>query len=149
MATPHDYFGSMKLDERRRWYHAVLNFSPDHKVAVTIDWMGTTPAEALKRSQEICERLRVREPEYRRKIAGDLLGLYNDNWRNGDQLEVLDENGFMRRISFSYIFIGAADFDSAEGCVSVSYSNGDLFAGHSIDVTLDADLNYVRSSISG
>ncbi|HEX9048468.1 MAG TPA: DUF2262 domain-containing protein [Verrucomicrobiae bacterium] len=143
---PHDYFGSMKLDERRRCYHAVLNVSPDRKVRVIIDWMGATPAEALKRSQEICERLRVREPEYRRKIASDLLRLYNDNWRDG---ETLDADGFMRRISLSDISIGAADFDAEYGCASVSYSDGDLFAGHSIDVTLDADLNYVKSQIAG
>jgi hypothetical protein len=148
MATPHDYFGSMKLDEKRRTYTATLEFSPTHKVSVWIDWMGAAPAEALKQSQEVCERVRAREPEYRSRIAHDLLRLYNDNWRNGDQLELLDEDGFMRRISLSYINIGAADFGS-DGWVSLAYSDGDLFAGHSIDVHLDAALQYVKSGISG
>jgi hypothetical protein len=145
MTTPHDYFGSMELDERQRSYRAVLDFPPHHKVSVTIDWMGVAPAEALTQSQEICERVRAREQEYQSKIARDLLHLYNDNWRDG---EMLDADGFMRRISLSDIGISAADFGSA-GCVSVYYSDGDLFAGHSIEVILDGDLNYVKSHIAG
>jgi hypothetical protein len=138
----------MKLDEKRRSYSATLEFSPGHKVSVSIDWMGTAPAEALKQSQEVCERVRTREPEYRSRIAHDLLRLYNDNWRNGEELELLDEDGFMRRISLSHISIGAADFGS-DGCVSLDYSAGDLFAGHAIEVSLDNDLHYVRSGIYG
>jgi hypothetical protein len=149
MTTPHDYFGSMKLDEKRRLYSATLEFSPTHKVSVLIDWMGTAPAEALKQSQEACERVRAREPEYRSRIARDLLRLYNDNWRNGEQLELLDKDGFMRRISLSGITIGAADFGSEGGWVSLDYSDGDLFAGHSIGVHLDRDLQYVKSAIEG
>jgi len=148
MTTPHDYFGSMKLDEKRRSYSATLEFSPTHKVSVLIDWMGTAPAEALKQSQEVCKRVSAREPEYRSRIAHDLLRLYNDNWRNGEELELLDEDGFMQRISLSGISIGAADFGS-DGCVSLDYFDGDLFAGHSIEVYLDADLQYVKSRIAG
>ena len=149
MTTPHDYFGSMKLDEKRRLYSATLEFSPTHKVSVLIDWMGTAPAEALKQSQEVCERVRTREPEYRSRIAHDLLRLYNDNWRNGEELELLDADRFMRRISLSGITLGAADFGSSDGCVSLDYSAGDLFAGHSIEVHLDSDLQYVKSGIYG
>jgi hypothetical protein len=138
----------MKLDEKRRSYSATLEFSPTHKVSVLIDWMGTAPAEALKQSQGVCERVRAREPEYRSRIARDLLRLYNENWRNGEELELLDEDGFMRRISLSGISIGAADFGS-DGCVSLDYSAGDLFAGHAIEVNLDSDLQYVRSGIYG
>src|SRR5881396_1484436 len=100
MTTPHDYFGSMVLDERLKSYRATLHFSPDHKVSVTIDWAGISPAEALKRSQDICERIRVREPEYRTRIACKLLPLYNDTWRDG---EALDTDSFIRRISLDDI----------------------------------------------
>jgi hypothetical protein len=145
MTASHDYFGSMELDELRRSYRAVLVFSPNHKVSVCIDWMGLSPAEALKRSQDICERIRAREAEYRSKITHKLLRLYNESWRDG---ETLDVDGFMRRISLSSMSVSPVDFGS-EGCVILYYSDGDLFAGHSIEVLLDGDFQYVNSQIAG
>src|SRR3954468_22109274 len=107
MATPDHYFGSMKLDEQRRQYQATLGFSPSQKVSVTIDWAGTSPSEALARSRDVCDRIRVREQEYRSKIAQTLLSLYNDTWRDGAALDV---DGFMCRISLSDIQICPAEF---------------------------------------
>jgi hypothetical protein len=145
MTTPHDYFGSMKLDEQRRQYQATLDFSPSHKVSVTIDWAGISPSEALTRSRDVCDRIRVREPEYRRKIAQTLLSLYNDTWGDG---AALDADGFMRQISLSDIQICPADFGT-DGSATLYYADGDLFAGHWIEVFLDANFNYVRSQIAG
>ena len=145
MTTPHDYFGSMKLDEQRRHYQATLDFSPSHKVSVTIDWAGIAPSEALTRSRDVCDRIRVREAEYRSKIAQTLLSLYNDTWRDGAALDV---DGFTRRISLSDIRICLADFGT-DSCVTLGYADGDLFAGHYIEVFLDADFEYVKSQIAG
>jgi len=145
MTTPHDYFGSMELDEKRRQYRAMLDFSPSHKVSVTIDWAGISPNEALTRSRDVCNRIRVRETEYRNKIAQTLLSLYNDTWRDGVALDV---DRFMRRISLSDIQICPADFGT-DHCVTLSYADGDLFAGHYIEVFLDADFSYVQSQIAG
>ena len=145
MTTPHDYFGSMKLDEQRRTYQARLDFSPNHKVSVTINWAGISPGDALMRSQNICDRICVQEQEYRSKIAHALLSLYNDTWRDGAPL---DADGFMRRISLSDIQICPAKFGT-DSCVTLGYADGDLFAGHYIEVFLDADFNYVKSQIAG
>jgi hypothetical protein len=145
MTTPHDYFGSMKFDEQHRQYQAALDFSPSHKVSVKIDWAGISPSEALTRSRDVCDRIRVREPEYRSKIAQTLLILYNDTWRDGAALDV---DGFTRRISLSDIQICPADFGT-DSCVTLGYADGDLFAGHNIEVFLDADFNYVNSQIAG
>jgi len=145
MTTPHDYFGSMELDEQRRQYQATLDFSPSHKVSVTIDWAGISPSEALTRSRDVCDRIRVREPEYRSKIAQTLLSLYNDTWRDGAALDV---DGFTRRISLSDIQICPAAFGT-ESCVTLGYADGGLFAGHYIEVFIDADFDYVKSQIAG
>jgi hypothetical protein len=145
MATSHEFFGVMELDEQNRIYRASIDFALGHKVSVTIDWMGISPIEALKRSRDIYDMIRVREPEYRNKIAQSLLRLYNDNWRNG---EMLDTDGFMRRISLLNVNISPADF-GVESCVTLYYTDGDLFAGHYIEVALDAALNYIKSQLAG
>ena len=150
MTTPHDYFGSMKLDEQRRQYQATLDFSPSHKVSVTIDWTGISPSEALTRSRDVCDRICVREPEYRSKIANEHLRLYNDDWRVSvvPTGEILDAEGFMRRISLSDVQLSPADFGT-DCSATLYYADGDLFAGHWIEVFLDADFNYVKSQIAG
>jgi hypothetical protein len=145
MTIPHDYFGRMKLDESRRQYQATLDFSPSHKVSVTIDWAGISPSDALMRSRDVCDRICVREPEYRSKIAQTLLSLYNDTWSDGAALDV---DGFTRWISLSDIQISPADCGT-DNCVTLGYADGDLFAGHFIEVFLDADFNYVNSQIAG
>lgn len=145
MTTPHDYFGSMELDEQHKKYRASLDFPPSHKVSVTIDWAGISPSEALTRSRDVCDRIRVREPEYRSKIAQTLLILYNDNWHDG---AALDADGFTRRISLADIQICPTDFGT-DSCVTLGYADGDLFDGHYIEVFLDADFNYVKSQIAG
>ncbi len=145
MTTRHDYFDSMELDDQHRKYRATLDFSPSHKVSVTIDWAGISPSEALSRSRDACDQIRVREPEYRRKIAQSLLSLCNDNWREGAPLDVA---GFMQRISLSDVQLCPADFD-ADGSATLYYSDGDLFAGHWIEVFLTADFNYDKSQLAG
>src|SRR5262245_5327774 len=112
MTTRPDYFSSMELDEQHKSYRAALDLSPGRTVSVVIDWTGISPAEALKRSQDICERIRAREPDYRRKISAELLPLYNDRWRDG---EMLDEDGFMHRISLAEIQLSPAEVGSS-GC---------------------------------
>ena len=145
MTAPHDYFGSMELDQQRRSYSAALEFSQGHKVSITIDWAGISPSEALKLSQDMCERIRAREPEYRNKIAHDLLRLYNDAWRDG---EMLDAHGFMSRILLDGIQLSPAEFGSA-CCAVLYYADGDLFAGHFIEVFLNADFGYEKSQLAG
>ena len=145
MTIPHDYFGSMELYEQHKKYRATLDFSPGRKVSVTIDWAGLSPSEALKRSRDICDQIRLREPEYRSKIAQTLLSLYNDSWRDGAPLGT---DSFMRRISLADIQICPAEF-GADGCVTLGYADGDLFGGHYIEVFLDKDLNHVKSQIAG
>jgi len=145
MTTPHDYFGRMMLDEQHRKYQATLEIALGHKISVTLDWAGIPLSEALTRSQVACDLIRVREPEYRTNIAQNLLSLYNDTWRDG---EALNSDGFMRRISLSSMQLCPAEFGS-DGSATLYYADGELFAGHSIEVFLDADFNYLNSQIAG
>jgi hypothetical protein len=104
------------------------------------------------KSRNECNLLSINDPtefcdhrEYRSAIARKLLPLYNDSWRDG---EVIGMEEFMRRIYLAEIRVSPVDFGSP-GCAILYYANGDLFAGHSIEVFLDADFNYVKSQIAG
>ena len=144
--TLHDYFGSVELDEGGKSYRAALTFSSSHTISVAIDWAGISPAEALRRSQDICEQVRIREPEYRDAVARKLLPLYNESWGNG---EVIEMDGFMRRISLAEIRVSPVDFGTPCCAVLYYYADGGLFAGHAIEVFLDGDFQYDNSQIAG
>lgn len=138
-------FGALQCDEDRRSFEAAMEIPPGHKVTVTIDWMGVAPDEALEKARELYAIVVQREPEYRQGVASALLKLYNEDWQEG---EAMDEAGFMRRISLSSINIAPVEFGNA-GCVSLDYSDGDLFAGHWIEVFLDAELRFVGAQLAG
>lgn len=140
-----ELFGAMRIDEQRRSYEATMEPTPWQKTTVTIDWMGIAPAEALKRSREIYIAVARREQEYRRAIASHLLDLYNRSWRDGD---MLDTEGFMRRVSLESITIAPLELGQA-GCATLYYADGGLFAGHLIEVFLDADFGYSNAQLAG
>ena len=146
MTTPHDYFSSMELDEGGKSYRAALTFSSSHTISVAIDWAGISPAEALRRSQDICEQVRIRELEYRSAVVRKLLPLYNESWGNG---EVIEMDGFMRRISLAEIRVSPVDFGTPCCAVLYYHADGGLFAGHAIEVFLDGDFHYDNSQLAG
>jgi len=144
MTTPLEYLNSPEFKEKRKAYRVAITISPTHMVWVVIDMTGLSPGEALLRSKQITDQIRLREPEYKTAVAGDLLPLYKDS-SSGKTLEA-DE--FKRRISLAEIKVNPANSGSA-GCATLYYADGNLFAGRSIEVLLDGDLGHVRSQLVG
>ncbi len=140
-----EFFGALRFDERRRSYEAEMEFTPGRKIAVTIDSIGIEPGEAFARSRHIYSTVARREPEYRRAVASQLLPLYNRSWRNG---EALHAGGFMERLSVESVTIAPVELGHM-GCVTLYYDDGGLFAGHLIEVFLDADFRYSNAQLAG
>lgn len=136
-----EVFGAHRFDERARSWEATMQFAPGHSITVTIDSMGSTPGEALKKAREIHSTIVRREQEYRRAAASRLLDLYNGSWRYG---EVLDIDCFIRRLSVSSISIAPLELGAA-----FYYSDGGLFAGHFIEVFLDTDFSFSNAQLAG
>lgn len=77
-------------------------------------------------------RLRAAEPD---------LGLYNDTWRQDDDDE-LDHDGFIARITPTNVDI---DVD----VIQIYFNDGGLFAGHSLVLLLDTDLQVLDVKLAG
>jgi hypothetical protein len=144
MTHPLEYLNSPKFEEQRKAYRVAITMSPTHIVWVVIDMTGLSPGEALLRSKQITDQIRLQEPEYRTAVARDLLAHCNDS-SSGRALEI-DE--FKRRISLAEIKVNPANSGSA-GCATLYYADGNLFAGRSIEVLLDGDLGHVKSQLVG
>jgi hypothetical protein len=141
----HEFFGALEFDEQRRTYDASLELRGGHKVSVTIDSMGIAPEEAFQRAQKIYQIVMRHENEYCRAIARKLLGLYNNSWRDGEATTI---DGFMGRISLASITIAPLELGEM-GCATLYYADGDLFAGHLIEVLLDSDFRFSNAQLAG
>jgi hypothetical protein len=144
MTSPLEYLNSPKFNEQRKAYRVAITMSPTHIVWVVIDMTGLSPGEALLRSKQITDQIRLQEPKYRAAVTRDLLPLYNVS-SGGKTLET-DE--FKRRISLAEIKVNPANSGSA-GCATLYYADGNMFAGRSIEVLLDGDLGYAKSQLIG
>jgi hypothetical protein len=112
----------------------------DHvTVAVLVSSEEDIPVERLDKAAAILGRLDPRL--LRGAVAEDYLELYNDTWRQDDDPE-LDQDGFVARIAPTSVEL---DDDG----VRIYFGDGDLFAGHSLVVTLNPALEITDITLSG
>ncbi|HEX5222252.1 MAG TPA: DUF2262 domain-containing protein [Verrucomicrobiae bacterium] len=135
-----ELFGSLKYDVNLRWYLGQVEFSPGHRVELSISVEGVDPYAAIQRARQTFPRVQSREAELRRAAAREKLALYNDQWSEGEKI---DANEFMRRIALSSVTI------HPEGEVQLWYADGNLFAGHWIAVSTDSELQFQHVEIAG
>ena len=89
---------------------------------------GAPTAEARAFAREIIASF----DELRHRAAGKFLALYNDTWRDEEEgQEVLDEAGFCARLIEPSITLM-----DEPGSAVVFFEDSDMFAGHSIQVSL-------------
>jgi len=135
-----ELFGTLSYDARLRWYRAQVEFSPSHRVELDISVEGVDPDMAIERARQIFPRVQLQEAALRLAAACEKLALYNDQWSQGERI---DAKEFSRRIALSSITI------HPEGEVELWYADGDLFAGHWIAVSTDAELQFQHVEIAG
>jgi len=140
-----DFFGDVRFDEARRTCDAITELSPGQQIEVSIDATGIEPAEALQKSRHIYIAVAHRAQDYGRSIASKLLPLYNRSWRDGDPL---DAPAFVQRISLQSISIAPFELGK-QGCATLYYNDGGLFAGHLIEVFLDANFAFSNAQLAG
>jgi len=88
---------------------------------------GRVTAQAVGEYTRLIEKL----DELRLFAADRLLALYNDTWLD-DDIGQVDRNGFAARLSNPAITL----MDEI-GAATVLFGDGGLFAGHTIDVSVD------------
>lgn len=140
MAVTHGRLGDLVYDANVDWWSGKLPFG-GHDVDVNV----TVPSQlersaALDRAASAIERLDC--DALKLYAADQLLALHNDTWRDEDDDET-DAEGFAARMIPRALTVGE------DGSVTAWFDDGDLFWGHSIHVSLDAELRPTDAGIAG
>lgn len=113
-------------------------------------WGGSTVSIAVVGNGEIDEHgldaasrglLRLDAERVRAFVADQLLELYNETWSEDDV--PLHASALVARIKPNRLEL------SVDGCATVYFDDGELFHGHSIEVTLDASGELEEAKIAG
>jgi len=142
-----DFFGEIRFDESHRTCEAAMELAPGRRIEVSIDCAELDPAEAIHKSRHIYIAVahRARAQDYDGSIASKLLPLCNRSWRDG---EALDAAAFIQRIGLQSISIAPLELGK-DCCATLYYHDGGLFAGHLIEVFLDADFAFSNAQLAG
>ena len=88
------------------------------------------PQKAAESALEVAGQ---RWPEIERALLGHPLKLYNESWADPSQgLPILAAPALLEKLSLASIAIG-------QRCITLYFTDGDLFAGHTVSVTLPED----------
>jgi hypothetical protein len=124
-------------------------------IVAEAEWSGADPAELFEIGAEYIAWARRAEPKCRKRIAEDLLDVYNRSWAYDPEDEEPDEDDpdegpppltrgqFLKRLRLT----GISLFHT--GSAAWVYDAGDLFAGHGISVYVDDGRVFQKASLFG
>lgn len=140
-----EVLGTLELDRRLNWYAGQRRFER-RKYSISIEQSseedGVTATKAITRARRAIERFEENMTQIRGVIARELLALYNDEWRT-DRAKRLDRAKFLKRIVLQSAVI------SPDGSVQLYFTDGGLFARHSIEVFVNRRGKATDASLAG
>jgi hypothetical protein len=77
-------------------------------------------------------------------MRAELLELYNDTWRQGDE-PVLSAKELAARLDWQLLCVSASDIVPVE----FGYGAGDLFGNHCVTIEVDAELQFRDIDLRG
>jgi hypothetical protein len=153
----HPVLGSLEWDKDS--WASTVELAPGCPIRFAIvaeaEWSDADPAELFEIGAEYIAWARKSEPKCRKRIAEDLLAVYNRSWAYDPDDEEADEDDpnegpppltrgqFLQRLrpsGISLFHTGTADW---------VYDAGDLFAGHGISVYMDESRVFKKASLFG
>jgi len=100
------------------------------ELEIDAEMWGVGPQKA---AESALEALELRWSEIDRALLGHLLKLYNESWADPSQgFPTLADPHFLEKLSLSTVAIG-------QGAIILYFADGNLFAGHTVSVTLLSD----------
>ncbi len=150
MAEPSEYYthpilGTLGwLPEFGHWF-TQLRLPSDEWLDVIVDHSDSERFEFLPRAAELFRW--AFENEQRMlgdSIRAELLEMYNDTWRQGDE-PALSEDELTMRLEWTLLTVSASEIVPVE----FGYHAGELFGGHSVAVEVDAELRYRDVDLRG
>ena len=141
----HPVFGEARWQEQYGWWFAQVRDAAGEWLDIVIQpgdgdrLASIEPAAELYRRAVKSERRIIRAA-----IRDELLELYNDTWRQGDEPK-LTAGQFLDRLEFVYIGLRP----TWDVPIVFSYAAGELFGGHCVDVEVDGDLQVIDTTLVG
>lgn len=137
-------FGRFTLERRANWYSTRRNLSwGRHKIELTID---AIEPDDWKKAIDVANSLFDEQSEWKQRIedfaVAKLLPLKNDNWLSDDEVEVTARQ-FVSRMALESITI------RPDGTFEFWHNDGDLFWGHSIQISGDIKSGPTQADIPG
>lgn len=136
-----DTFGRLKWDALLDCWLGGVDRPPGLHTEVAIWLPNGDLAAGLRLAHSSLEWLLSHEEQARFATATAMVEVYNDFWRN--ESEPISATEFVNRIELARI--GFQD----DGSLLLSYDGHDMFGGHMIDATFDADRSFRRASLVG
>lgn len=140
--TQHAALGAFVYDDNLHWWEGRVEFGGQ---AITLNASAapeSSPEATVESAARIFHRLNCEA--LRAYASSKLLELYNDTWREaGEGGPPVDAATFGERLTPESIVL------ESDGEVSVWFLDDDMFGGHSVRVSLDADLQPTDARIEG
>lgn len=130
--------GTLQYDSNLEWWTAATKFQ-GKKINLHIAAEKDNKFEPLERIKEQLKQLAKHSFE---QIAAEyLLNLYNETW--SEEEEAISQEEFASRVTINSITL------EVDGTASIWLLDGDLFAGHDIQIALDEQQQVLEVGIAG
>jgi hypothetical protein len=140
-AIHNDVFGRLTWDRELCCWLGGIDWPPGLHTEVAIWQPDEDVAFALRMAQDGLGWLRAHEESARRRVAWEMLGLYNEAWREED--EPVGEEEFAGRLEL--VRIGFLE----DGSLLLSYDAGEMFGGHVVDGEFAPDRTFRGAGLVG
>jgi len=121
-------FGKLTWEDNLEWWTGQVEVAPGHTIQVALSTTEKELETLLAQAHPLLARIRREEADLRRATAEALLELYNTAWNEG---AVIDGARFAARITLQAVTF------YTDGSAELFYDDDDLFAGHTLLVSLD------------
>ena len=134
--------GILRYEEKYDWYEGQLKVQQS-EISIQLLTDDGAVASALKRATDFVKELEKHAQSARDYAVESLLTLKNETW-----IEAKDEEPLTPEQFKEWMVLDSISIDS-DGDVSFYHSDGDLFWGHCILVTMNSQNNFNSADIAG
>jgi hypothetical protein len=125
-----EVLGRLTWDDGCGCWLGEIELLPGQRVSLAVAQEGTELPVALRSARGTLEQIRQSEPDLRQRAAEEHLDRYNREWSDGLWITVED---FSERLTLEAILF------FPNGTAELDYDDGDLFEGHRLIITMNAD----------
>lgn len=136
------FLGLWNWDDKTDAYVGTFNHRGEKLEIVLSNPLDGNLDDALHRARDVLRRLSDFAEQARHKSVQDLLDLRNGSWKEEDE-PILTAAEFLERMSLESV-----GFDR-DGSVDFMFDDGDLFAGHAIEVSMNVFNEFGEAGLFG